>query len=278
MSRNRKGNPAREAPARVLCVAGSDSAGCAGIAADARTVAALGCHPLLAVTAVTAQDARAVRASAAVPPAVVTAQIEAGLSVGVAAVKIGMLAGARVARAVADALGRGRAGQVVLDPVLRSTSGTDLLDGPGRRLLLERLVPLAALVTPNAPEAEALTGRRVDGPDGMAEAAWALLELGAGAVLVKGGHLEGAEAVDLFAEASGGVFLLRSPRLPGRHTRGTGCILSSAIASHLARGLGLPAAVLAGKRFVSAAIAAGYPLGRGRGPANPSAGGRSSCR
>jgi hydroxymethylpyrimidine/phosphomethylpyrimidine kinase len=259
----------------VLCIAGSDSAGCAGAAIDLRTVAALGGHGLLAVTAVTAQDARGLRSSAPVAPRMVRAQIDAALGgIGAEAVKIGMLATAPIVRAVAAALEQHRRVPVVLDPVLRATAGGELLDLPGRRALLGRLLPLADLVTPNIPEAEALLGLPVRGIDGMTAAAEALLGIGARAVLIKGGHLRG-DAVDVFADGSR-TLVLRARRIATRDTRGTGCVLSTAIACHLARGCTLPHAVRRGKAFVSAAIRGSYRVGAGRGPVNPDATGQAS--
>ena len=164
--------PRRSVPYPVLCVAGTDSAGCSGLAADLRTVAALGGHGQLAVTAVTAQDTRGVHAVAPVSARLVRAQIAAVLEdAGTDAVKIGMLANAPTVRAVAAALARRGRARVVLDPVLRSTTGRTLLDDAGQRALVELLLPLADLITPNLPEAEALLGRRIRGVAGMKAAA-----------------------------------------------------------------------------------------------------------
>jgi hydroxymethylpyrimidine kinase/phosphomethylpyrimidine kinase len=282
MSRNTErdlmpvGKPRGSVPYRVLCVAGTDSAGCSGLAADLRTVAALGGHGQLAVTAVTAQDTCGVRAVAPVSPRMVRTQIAAALEdAGTDAVKIGMLANAPVARAVAAALaGRGRA-HVVLDPVLRSTTGRALLDDDGQRALVELLLPLADLVTPNLPEAEALLGHRIRGIAGMKAAARQLRDLGARAVLLKGGHRRGA-AADVFADARG-VQVLSAPRIPSVNTRGSGCVLSTACACFLARGLALPEAVRRAKAFVTEAIRHSYRLGSGQGPVNPTAAGSPGC-
>jgi hydroxymethylpyrimidine kinase/phosphomethylpyrimidine kinase len=255
---------------RVLCVAGTDSAGCSGSAADLRTVAALGGHGMIAVTAVTAQDTRGVLAVAPVAPRMVREQMAAVLEdPGADAVKIGMLAGAPAVRAVAGVLARGGCWPVVLDPVLRSTTGHALLDEGGRRLLVERLLPRADLLTPNLPEAEALLGRKIRGLAGMIDAARRLRDLGSRSVLLKGGHRRG-EAVDVYADASGTV-LLRSPRIATADTRGTGCVLSTACACFLAQRHTLPDAVRLAKEFVTEAIRGSYPLGRGRGPVCPAA-------
>jgi len=255
-------------PYLVLCVAGTDSAGCSGLAADLRTVAALGGHGQLAVTAVTAQDTRGVNAVLPVSPRMVRAQIAAALGDGgTGAVKIGMLATAPIVRAVATALTRPGRGRVVLDPVLRSSTGRTLLDAAGQHALVELLLPLADLITPNIPEAEALLGHRIRGIAGMKAAARDLRERGARAVLVKGGHRRG-EAVDVYADADE-TMLLSASRIRCVDTRGTGCVLSTACACFLARGFTLPEAVRRAKAFVTAAIRCSYRLGRGPGPVNP---------
>jgi len=257
-------------PFRVLSVSGSDSAGCSGIAADLRTVAALGGHGLVAVTAVTAQDSCGVQLVAPVSPRVVRAQIAAALGdSGVDAVKIGMLANAQIVRAVAAALAARGPAVVVLDPVLRSTTGRALLDAAGERALAAVLLPLADLVTPNIPEAEALLGHRIRGIAGMKAAARGLLAAGARAVLVKGGHRRGA-AVDVYADADG-ILVLTTPRVASIDTRGTGCVLATACACFLARDPDVPEAVRRAKAFVTSAIRHSYRIGRGRGPVNPTA-------
>lgn len=255
-------------PFVVLCVGGTDSAGCSGLAADLRTVAALGGHGALAVTAVTAQDTRGVRAVTPIASRIVLEQISTVLrDPGADAVKIGMLARAPIVRAVASALAEREVTRVVLDPVLRSTTGGSLLDAAGRRALLERLLPRVDLITPNLPETQELLGCRVRGIHGMVAAARSLLGLGVRAVLVKGGHLRG-RAVDVYADASG-ARELSAPRIPTADTRGTGCVLATACACFLARGIAIPEAVVRAKSFVAAAIRRSYSLGSGRGPVNP---------
>lgn len=257
----------------VLCIAGADSAGCSGIAADLRTVAALGGHGQLAITAVTAQDTLGVHAVAPVSARLVRAQIASVLGdAGTDAIKIGMLANAPIVRAVAAALARPGRARVVLDPVLGSTTGRSLLDAAGRRALIELLLPLAELITPNLPEAGALLRHPVRGIAGMKAAARQLLDLGPRAVLVKGGHGRGA-AVDVFADARE-TLVLSTPRIASVNTRGTGCVLSTACACFLARGFAVPEAVRAAKAFVTAAIRHSYRVGRGPGPVNPTAAGR----
>jgi hydroxymethylpyrimidine/phosphomethylpyrimidine kinase len=230
---------------------------------------------MLAVTAVTAQDTVRVRAVAPLAPRVVRAQIAAVLEkLGADAVKIGMLANAAVVRAVAAALAGRRRAPIVLDPVLQSTTGRALLDSAGRRVLVELLLPLVELVTPNLPEAELLLGRRIRGLAGMESAAQQLRERGARAVLLKGGHRRG-EADDVFADDTGS-FVLRAPRVATKNTRGTGCVLSTACACFLAQGLRSPDAARKAKEFVTSAIRHSYPLGRGRGPVDPIAAARLS--
>jgi hydroxymethylpyrimidine/phosphomethylpyrimidine kinase len=231
---------------------------------------------MVAVTAVTAQDTCGVRAVAPISPRMVRAQIAAALEdVGADAVKIGMLATAQIVRTVAAALaGYGRI-PLVVDPVLRSTTGRALLDDAGQRALAERLLPLADLITPNLPEAEALLGRPIRGIAGMVDAARGLRELGARAVLLKGGHRRG-DAVDVFAGDTGTV-VLRAPRLATANTRGTGCVMSTACACFLAQGFSLPEVARRAKILVSDAIRNSYPLGDGRGPVNPTAARRAAA-
>jgi hydroxymethylpyrimidine kinase/phosphomethylpyrimidine kinase len=262
----------RSVPYLVLCVAGTDSAGCSGIAADLRTVASLGGHGQLAITAVTAQDTCEVHAVAPVSALLVRTQIAAVLGdAGTDAIKIGMLANAPIVRAVAAALARPGPARIVFDPVLRSTTGRTLLDDAGQRALIKLLLPLADLITPNLPEAEALLGHPIRGIAGMKAAARRLLDLGPRAVLVKGGHRRG-KAVDVFADARE-TLVLSAPRIASVNTRGTGCVLSTACACFLAQKCSLPEAVHRAKTFVTAAIRHSYPLGHGQGPVNPMAAG-----
>lgn len=262
--------PGRRAqtPPRVLTIAGSDSGGGAGIQADLRTMAALGCHGLSAVTAVTAQNSLTVRAVMPVPAAMVRAQCEAVLDdIGAQAVKIGMLATDANVRAVSGVLRRRGVPAVVLDPVLRASSGAGLLDPRAVSLLVRVLFPHAVIVTPNIPEAEAILGRALIGAAALERAARDLLGYGARAVLLKGGHRRGP-ARDLFTDGVAEI-VLEEPRLPARNTHGSGCVLSSALACFLARGLPLLEAVRRAKHFVTEAIRHAYPLGAGPGPVNP---------
>ncbi len=254
--------PRRRIAPRALTVAGSDSSAGAGVQADLQTFSLLGVLGSCAVTAVTAQDSRRVRGIVAVAPRLVGAQIEAVLADGtVAAAKTGMLANAAIVRKVARALLDARIPNLVVDPVLISTSGSRLLDVPGERALRDHLLPLARLVTPNLAEAAALSGIEVRDLAAAREAGRAILRLGARAVLVKGGHLAG-EPIDLLVEPR------RVREIPGRRipwdAHGTGCVLSAAIAAGLALGQGLEGAVRSGKRFLEDRLARAVPLPSGR--------------
>ncbi|HVE98300.1 MAG TPA: bifunctional hydroxymethylpyrimidine kinase/phosphomethylpyrimidine kinase [Mycobacteriales bacterium] len=251
-------------PARVLSIAGSDSGGGAGIQADLKTMLALGVHGMTAVTALTAQNSVGVHGVWPVDVAAVRAQIRAVLDdIGVDAVKVGMLATAEVADAVADELAQVSA-PVVVDPVCASKHGDALIAADALDVLRRRVIPLATVVTPNLAEVAALTGVEVRAAADLRAAAEAVHALGATWTLVKGGHLDG-EPVDLLWDgeeetAYGG------PRLNSRHTHGTGCTLASAIASHLGHGSSVPDAVRLAKDYVTGAIGAGFPLGLGIGP------------
>ncbi len=254
----------------ALTIAGSDSGGGAGIQADLKTFAALGVYGASAITALTAQNTRGVVAIHAVPAAFVTAQIDAVLSdLAVGAVKIGMLGGAEVVAAVAAGLDRWNAVNVVLDPVMIASSGERLLAADAVDALTRLLIPGARVVTPNLPEAAALTGSGLAADErAMAAQAEQILGLGAQAVLIKGGHGAGAESVDLLVEAGGTVTRLAARRIATRNTHGTGCTLSAAIAAGLAKREDLAAAVGTAKDYVTAAIAAADQLavGHGHGP------------
>jgi hydroxymethylpyrimidine/phosphomethylpyrimidine kinase len=250
----------------ALTIAGSDSGGGAGIQADLKTFAAHGVFGTSAITAITAQNTVEVTSVFALDPALVTAQIDAVVAdLRPQATKIGMLANAPIARAVARALERHRLANVVLDTVMVSKSRATLLDDDAIGVLRDELMPLADLVTPNVPEAERLTGLAIGDVTDLKRAAEALVTLGAHAALVKGGHLNTATAVDVLFD--GRVMLeLESPRVPGRHTHGTGCTLSSAVAARLALGDPLSQAVQRAKEYVTRAIAQAPGLGRGSGP------------
>jgi hydroxymethylpyrimidine/phosphomethylpyrimidine kinase len=253
---------------RVLIIAGSDSGGGAGIQADIKTVTALGGYAATALTALTAQNTVGVQGILPVPTNFVRQQIDSILSdIGTDAIKTGMLLDHAVIEAAADAIVAGAAGApLVVDPVMVASSGARLLDERAIGALSERLIARAALVTPNAPEAEALTGARVADLDGMRRAADALLRLGAQAAMVKGGHLDGPILRDLVVTQSGESFVLEAQRVATRHTHGTGCTLASGIAVGLAQGLALKAAIERAHAFVQGAIRAAPGYGKGHGP------------
>lgn len=255
--------------ANVVTIAGSDSSGGAGIQADLKTFSALGVYGASVIVALTAQNTRGVTGIHGVPPEFVAAQMDAVFGdLEIAAVKIGMLATPALITAVADGLVRHKARNIVLDPVMVAATGARLLEEEAVTTLRERLLPLADLVTPNMPEAAALTGgTEPQDLDSMAAVASELRGMGARAVLVKGGHGAGADSIDVLVSDEG-VTHYRAPRIDTRNTHGTGCTLSSAIASCLARGMALPEAVRAAKDYVSAAIAASDRLnvGTGYGP------------
>ena len=250
----------------VLTIAGSDSGGGAGIQADLKTFHAFGVFGASAVTAVTAQNTVGVSAVHPIPLEVVRAQIEAVLDdLPPSAVKTGMLATASVVSATARALAARGLDSYVLDPVMISTSGQRLLDEEARATLVTELLPLARVITPNIHEAQALTGRRVRTVAEMRAAARALVRIGAGAALVKGGHLPGEEAVDVLWDGRD-ERVWRRPRMqsPGGH--GTGCTLSAAIAANLALGTSLASAAGRAIGYVARAIESAPALGRGLGP------------
>lgn len=252
------------APPRVLSIAGSDSGGGAGIQADLKTMLALGVHGMSVVTAVTAQNSTGVHGYWELAPEAVEAQLSAVVDdIGVDAVKTGMLASPTLVEVVARHLAD-LAAPIVIDPVCVSKHGDPLLTPAAVDVLIELLLPLATVVTPNLAEVETLTGLVVDDAAGQRKAADALLALGAQWVLVKGGHLAG-DAVDLLTDGEEAIEL-RAPRLDNAHTHGTGCTLASAIAARLALGDSVPAAVRAAKEYVTGAIRAGFPLGSGIGP------------
>ena len=254
---------------RALTIAGSDSSGGAGIQADLKTFTVLGVYGMSAITALTAQNTRGVHGIHTVPASFVRDQIDAVVSdIGIDAAKTGMLANAEIIRAVAAAIGTHRIDPVVVDPVMAAQSGALLLAADARDALVHELIPLASLVTPNVHEAQELTGIAIASLADMRRAARALIAQGARAALVKGGHLTGPEAIDVFDDGQHQIELA-APRLSTVHTHGTGCQLSAAITAHLARGLPLHEAVAHAKRFITVAIRGGLAIGRGAGPANP---------
>ena len=250
----------------ALTIAGSDSGGGAGIQADLKTFHQFGVFGTSVITAVTAQNTRGVSAWEPVSPELVARQLDAvATDLRPAAFKTGMLGTAEIARVVAGGIARDGLTSYVLDPVMVATSGDRLLEGGAESVIASALVPLATLVTPNLHEAAILTGQTVASPDEMQRAGHALLAMGAGAVLIKGGHLEGGELVDVLVTADG-VDQFRHRRIETRSTHGTGCTLAAAAAAGLALGRPLRQAVADAVAFVQLAIAAAPGLGSGNGP------------
>jgi hydroxymethylpyrimidine/phosphomethylpyrimidine kinase len=251
----------------ALTIAGSDSGGGAGIQADLKTFAALGVYGTSAITAVTAQNTLGVRAWEPISESLVAAQIEAVVEdIGADAVKIGMLATAGIVRAVEAAIVRLGLRRIVIDPVMIAKGGDRLLQEDAVAAL-RTLLPHAHVVTPNIPEAEVLTGLRIRTLDEMREAGWRILADGPRVVLVKGGHAEGPESIDIACTADGD-FEIRGPRLAGRNTHGTGCTLSSAIAALLAQGVPDEPSLRRARAYLEGAIRSAPEIGAGHGPLN----------
>jgi hydroxymethylpyrimidine/phosphomethylpyrimidine kinase len=253
-----------------LTIAGSDSGGGAGIQADLKTIAANGCYGLTVITALTAQNTLGVTGIHAVPVDFVRAQMDAVLGdIGCDAVKIGMLFSPELIRTVADGLKRHAVRRIVLDPVMVAQSGDKLLQDEAIAALKDYLIPLADIITPNLPEASVLVGREIGSPEVIGPAAVELADLGCRSVLIKGGHLE-AEACDdcLYLAEEKRMIILPGSRIATRNNHGTGCTLSSAIASFIAGGEDVETAVRRAKDYITEAIRAGaaYTLGGGHGP------------
>ncbi len=253
----------------ALTIAGSDSGGGAGIQADLKAMEANGVFGASALAAVTAQNTEEVSRAHDLPPSLVAAQIDAVVGdMDVQAAKTGMLSAPPIIETVADRVATHDLRPFVVDPVMISKTGFKLLQDEAIDTLVNDLFPLATLVTPNVHEAEHLTDVEIDTPDDLRAAGAALLEHGPDAVLVKGGHLSGADdAVDVLVDGETGR-RFQAPRIDTEHTHGTGCTYASAIAAHLAKGHDLGAAVDRAKRYVTGAIRHALPLGHGRGPTN----------
>ncbi len=249
----------------VLTIAGSDSGGGAGIQADLKTFAALGVYGASAITAITAQNTQRVARVHHLPPDLVAAQIDAVASdIGIDAAKTGMLGTAAVIEVVAAKVGEYELRPLVVDPVMVAESGDGLLEPDAIDTLRERLLPLATVLTPNVPEAEALLGRSLDSWDDIREGAKEIVALGVGAVVITGGHGEGP-AVDLLYDGTA-FHEFTASRVDTTSTHGTGCTFASAIAAGLAKGSDMRGAVAMAKAYVTKALQAAYPVGQGRGP------------
>ncbi|MCC8143046.1 MAG: bifunctional hydroxymethylpyrimidine kinase/phosphomethylpyrimidine kinase [Tannerellaceae bacterium] len=255
----------------VLTIAGSDSSGGAGIQADLKTISSLGVYGASAITAITAQNTQGVRGIQTVEPEIVKEQISAVFEdIKVDAIKLGMLHNRQAAQLVADSIDRYNPAHVVLDPVMISTSGSKLIDDEAIETIIRELFPRASLITPNTTEAGFLTGVAIHSLADMEPAARKLLSLGCKAVLIKGWHLEGEEKIDILYTTTHEPIKLTAETVHTANTHGTGCSLSSAIASFLALGNRLPEAVRLGKEYITLALEAGKDVrsGKGHGPVN----------
>jgi len=253
--------------ARALTIAGSDSGGGAGIQADLKSFAALRVYGMSAITLVTVQNSITVARVHILPPELVAAQIDAVASdLGVDAAKTGALGNSAVIEAVAERVEANGIERLVVDPVMISKHGAPLLADEARQTLIERLLPIASVITPNLPEAEVLAGMKIEDQAGMREAAERIAALGPRAVLVKGGHLGGSESVDVLRLSDGSVHLLGQPRIQTTSTHGTGCTLSAALAAGLARGWSVLEAARRAKEYVTTALRDAPGLGQGTGP------------
>jgi hydroxymethylpyrimidine/phosphomethylpyrimidine kinase len=255
---------------RALSVAGSDSGGGAGIQADLKTFSALGVFGMTAITAVTAQNTRDVTGIVEIAPDMVALQIDTVVTdIGVDAAKTGMLSSAAIIEAVADRLRRHRLDRLVVDPVMVAKGGATLLRPDAMDALRRLILPLALVVTPNLPEAAALSGAPVETPAQVDDAARRIAALGPRYVVVKGGHFAGPAVDAVYDGTAARMERLEAPRIPTRDTHGTGCVFSAAIVAGLARGDDVRDAIRTAKTFVTGAIEGALPLGGGHGPANP---------
>jgi hydroxymethylpyrimidine kinase/phosphomethylpyrimidine kinase len=252
---------------RVLTIAGSDSSGGAGMQADIKTITRIGCHALSAITALTAQNSEGVQGIYPIPASFVSKQIAAVMANMVPdAIKLGMIYTATTIKAVARLIGKDRIPTLVIDPVLKSSTGGNLLEPGAVGVLKKTLLPLSRVVTPNLHEAEMLSGIKVRNLEEMEEASKVINALGP-AVVIKGGHLQG-EPVDVLFDGKR-MYHFRGARIVIPHTHGTGCVFSSALAAFLALDYSLKEAVKKAHDFVREAIKKGYPCGTGAGPVNP---------
>lgn len=252
---------------KVLTIAGSDSSGGAGIQADLKTMTVLGAYGMSVITALTAQNTTGVTGVAETDPAFVEMQLDAVFKdIFPDAVKIGMVSNSNIIRIIAKKLKEYKAGNIVVDPVMVATAGSNLMADEAVKTIIEELFPLATVVTPNKFEAEVLSGMKIETEEDMIKAAEKIMKFGPKSVLIKGGHI-GEEARDYLLSENGGIWLT-AKRLKNPNTHGTGCTLSSAIATYLAFGQDLNEAVASGKKFLTGAIEDGLDLGHGRGPLN----------
>lgn len=251
----------------VLTIAGSDTCGGAGIQADLKTFSAQGTYGMSVITAVTVQNTQGVFGCQDIEPEIIKGQIDAIFTdIEVSAVKIGMVSQIATIHAIADKLEQYQPKNVVLDPVMISKSGFDLMQPEAKEALITRLIPLAYVITPNLPEAEVITGLKINDLASMEQAARAIHKMGAKNVLIKGGHLED-DATDLLFDGEN-IVTLHSDRINTKNTHGTGCTMSSCIAANLAKGKTVEEAVRIAKDYITTAIAHSLDIGKGVGPTN----------
>jgi hydroxymethylpyrimidine/phosphomethylpyrimidine kinase len=255
---------------KVLTIAGSDSGGGAGIQADLKTYAAIGCYGMSVITALTAQNTRGVTAIYALPPSFAVEQMQAVFTdIGADAVKIGMLYSAELIEVITEELNKHRVRNIVLDPVMVAQSGDKLLQDDAIQAIKDHLMPVADVVTPNLPEAETLLSQKIETIEDMQRAARSLAQYGGRSILIKGGHLDESKCTDLLYLTEEDRFvMLEAERIETRNNHGTGCTLSSAIAAYMSRGNGIEDAVRKAKAYIQQAIQRGaqYKIGEGHGP------------
>ena len=254
---------------KILSIAGSDSSGGAGIQGDIKTIAACGCYAMTAITAITVQNTLGVTGVHLVPAETISAQIHAVYDdPGVDAVKIGMLFSKEIVIAVTDALKQRHEEKLVVDPVMVSTSGARLIDDATLPYMIDMLFPIAAIITPNLPEAEVILGKSIKKAEELPDAARSISDITGRAILLKAGHLEEEEIVDVLYEPNAGFTYFKHERKNTKNTHGTGCALSSAIASYLGKGNSLKEAVSLAEQYIQDSIHAGseYSCGAGNGP------------
>lgn len=258
----------------ILSIAGSDSSGGAGIQADLKTISALGAYGATAITAITVQNTMGVRAIHAVPPEYVKGQIEAVMDdILPDAIKIGMINDIEIIRVIVSCISKYKPQHIVFDPVMVSTSGSKLIEENAIEVLIKELIPLTDLITPNLNEAEVLIGKKIEDVEDMKRAAKQLLAFGSKGVLVKGGHLTGKKMYDILQmNDCAEPFVFTGTHIESKNVHGTGCTLSSSIATYLALGYDMPEAVEKAKEYVCGAIDAGKDIiiGQGNGPLNHS--------
>jgi hydroxymethylpyrimidine/phosphomethylpyrimidine kinase len=253
---------------RVLTIAGSDSGGGAGIQADIKTFTALKVFGMSVITSITAQNTTGVSGIQDLPTKMIAQQFEAvAKDIGVDAAKTGMLSNEKIINVVARKIKQFRINQLVVDPVMRAKSGDALLRPAAQKALIKKIIPLALVVTPNIPEAEALTGREINSTEDMKQAALQIAAQGPRYVLIKGGHSNDGRSMDLLYDRTKFHFFV-GKRYNTKNTHGTGCTLSAAIAAYLALGNEVPSAVRLAKNFVTGAISQSFALGKGHGPLN----------